>query len=766
MKRLASLLLLGALSVLVLGSCQKDKDINPSYDPETNSIITNLVFNFDMGTGPMTRQYASDVQAGTGTNFKFRGLASTRLFPVVNPYGDGMPLPSTKDSGDNDIRVEEVVNLGAILGQGQLNPYSTGNKSNRILELGLPLEVNTLMFFGRAASQNGVEREGLVDVNATMDDTEHPKVDAIQISLHSRVSETTLSILYRNMDIICAVLNDIAGVTTNVNFWWNVTDGKLGTPSDTSTEEVTEGGKTYHHYNALMSWKEYGTRWDDATQRASLSNLGKTLGETYSKFATIANNNNAQLDEIRAGSASAILRTIADLYSIADQTAQSNPPTGPEYCAKQLAIAIRQRINDYFDHASSGAGAIKFKNLNVGGDTGLIASLTNNGITGLVTTGVPDDINDFPDYYNLPLGAAVLMNEYDKSTNPPTLLNPFIYQKDINVSAFGPDPNGKAKITDYCYPSELFYYGNSPIRINSNTTNDNQYPDGAENWVNNTNWANNTNWSGWSVGHVLSTTRSVAMKENIHYGSALLKVTVSYGSDELEDNNHYLQHERHGANEENNKINVQTGSNVFTLTGMIIGGQPRTLGFDCLNHNGKSTFNRMIYDSKIENGNIPADTSSGNPSSPNYTLVFDNYIEDVEQSPVYIALEFKNNGNDFWGMTNMIRKDGYFYIIGVIDPANAANLNTFAFPTNYTLPPYNADGTGKNVKRVFMQGHTTEVNFVLNKYSLQYAYLTVPDLRSSQISLGLSADLVWHTGLQFNNVTIGGDTQFGSTTTP
>ena len=191
MKRTASLLLIGALMVLVLGACQKNKDIvNPSYDPETNSVITSLVLNLDMGTGPVTRQHADDVQAGTGNNFIFRGLASTRLFPIINPYGDGMPLPSTAyqapgSSTVENIRVEDVVNLGAILGRESLNPYSTAatGKSNRILELGLPLEVNTLMFFGRASSQNGVEREGLVDVNATMDDETHPRVDAIQISL-------------------------------------------------------------------------------------------------------------------------------------------------------------------------------------------------------------------------------------------------------------------------------------------------------------------------------------------------------------------------------------------------------------------------------------------------------------------------------------------------------------------------------------------------------------------------------------------------------
>ena len=43
----------------------------------------------------------------------------------------------------------------------------------------------------------------------------------------------------------------------------------------------------------------------------------------------------------------------------------------------------------------------------------------------------------------------------------------------------------------------------------------------------------------------------------------------------------------------------------------------------------------------------------------------------------------------------------------------------------------------------------TIAHFVLNKNSLKNAYVTVPDLRSLQISLGMSVDLEWQTGLTF-----------------
>ncbi|MBR5075128.1 MAG: hypothetical protein IKX26_07905 [Bacteroidales bacterium] len=46
----------------------------------------------------------------------------------------------------------------------------------------------------------------------------------------------------------------------------------------------------------------------------------------------------------------------------------------------------------------------------------------------------------------------------------------------------------------------------------------------------------------------------------------------------------------------------------------------------------------------------------------------------------------------------------------------------------------------------------TTANFKFDATSLQKAYVTVPDLRSTQVSLGLSVDLAWSTGLSFDSV--------------
>ena len=54
-----------------------------------------------------------------------------------------------------------------------------------------------------------------------------------------------------------------------------------------------------------------------------------------------------------------------------------------------------------------------------------------------------------------------------------------------------------------------------------------------------------------------------------------------------------------------------------------------------------------------------------------------------------------------------------------------------------------------------MQDFMTTANFWFNDKSLQEALLTVPDLRHSSLTLGLSVDMNWSTGINFDNVILG-----------
>ena len=76
----------------------------------------------------------------------------------------------------------------------------------------------------------------------------------------------------------------------------------------------------------------------------------------------------------------------------------------------------------------------------------------------------------------------------------------------------------------------------------------------------------------------------------------------------------------------------------------------------------------MIYDKVL------TDYGVGLTTSPIYTLVWDNYDPEKkasEQSDVYVGIELLNEGDDFWGEMNLVRKNGVFYLLGKLDLSDA-----------------------------------------------------------------------------------------------
>ena len=139
--------------------------------------------------------------------------------------------------------------------------------------------------------------------------------------------------------------------------------------------------------------------------------------------------------------------------------------------------------------------------------------------------------------------------------------------------------------------------------------------------------------------------------------------------------------------------------------------------------------------------------------------MFDNYKAGetaANQDKVYVALELKNNtGQDFYGKHNLIRNGDSFYLVGKLDPTTITWESLGQLSTDHPLPPYNADGTSKEIVRVFMQDFMTTANFWFDQNSLHEALLTVPDLRHSSLTLGLSVDMNWSTGITFSDVILG-----------
>ena len=173
-------------------------------------------------------------------------------------------------------------------------------------------------------------------------------------------------------------------------------------------------------------------------------------------------------------------------------------------------------------------------------------------------------------------------------------------------------------------------------------------------------------------------------------------------------------------------------------------------------------FDGVIYDDVIVSSTFPTPANS-----ETYTLVYDNYDWTGTQRDVYVTLEFVNHGDPFWGKDNIIPKEGTFYLVGQLkaDGSNAATIsdwtakwtafNKYAqmppvYLTGETLPDGAAYGKSKKVARVFMQNVMTSATFRIGKNSLQKAFYAIPDLKSAQMSLGLSVDISWQDGYQYD----------------
>lgn len=742
--------LMGAIALIGatgFTSCSEEDmvEVNPGYNPETGEVPVDFVFNVSTGNTATTRMSDANTQATLSQTF--RGIDNVQLMSFkLGTTNDGKHVAAVQTA-------HKMFGLGTILNAGELKPASNVDgetKSRRVLELSLPTETNALMFWGKAIKDGTDFQEGKVDFSVQQN------LANCAFSLMRIVPAESEAEFQQYQQLIAAVLTKI--VQTSIT-----SDVVYGTPTQTFS-----GGMKWSDY-ATVSASETGVitaiapKTTDPASPASgpldMSPKGEILADAFVKM------NKVYTNELRAGSASDVARMIGDLYNAIYSVASTDATSLQDAVAKNVGSQIIHNINQVFKNADSSCAW----------DTETSSTLT--AIKAFV--GLPDNtagikLHEFPTNFNLPLG-SVILNIFQ---NPSTKEVEYSYSGSIPTYAMG----GSSTSTEtnfnpmnYVYPAELCYFGNSAVRVTDDSHVTSDYPDGVTSWDNPDKWIAGAMGEGskaWTTTHVLSTTRSVAMKDNINYGTALLKTTVSYGADEIEDNNYYIQHERTGATEQNAKFNVGTNNGLFTLTGILIGGQEMTMGWNYLAKAGdQATFGYMVYDKDIPSAAIPT------TEYPCYTLLWDNWDEnkkDGKQRDVYVALEFKNNsGKDFWGEQNLIRNGGTFYITGKLDPDNPAGTDLssdlsagISWPTNYALPPYNSDGGTVKQRRVFIQDYMTTANFVLNKYSLQHALVSVPDLRSSQISLGLSVDLSWSTGLSFNDVILGGDTTGHNPPTP
>ena len=422
------------------------------------------------------------------------------------------------------------------------------------------------------------------------------------------------------------------------------------------------------------------------------------LGQAYDRFI-----NQATDGDVRQGSATAIKNMVGELFAAIDDV-YSN--TSNEV-AKALAVTILDKMGQSFVLKTSGTAPNMVYNW---------ADSYNDATS---------SVADYPANIGLPDGCAVL--EF--------INGQFVYKNSgSTLSSVSVD------FDNITYPAELAYYCNSQLWQTTDSKEISSYPTTASEWVTDNIWKDNN----WSVGTVTAATRAVAMKENITYGVSQLKATIQRnGENTFVDNASKITNGELADNVFNGTTVTSDNAISFTVTGLLIGGQPDAAQYEFLPKT--TSTNKVIYDSYLDTntgGELPADNSK---TVTNYTLVLDNYTVKDTQDKVYVALEMTAD-KSFYGLSGFIKAGEKFYLIGELDPTS-----TSLDPIDWTKQiSFESGDTGYGKDRVFIRDAVTTATFTIGQNALQKAYSTIPDLRSTQMLFGLSVDLEWKEGLNFH----------------
>ena len=339
----------------------------------------------------------------------------------------------------------------------------------------------------------------------------------------------------------------------------------------------------------------------------TLNNDFVALGQAYDRFI-----NQATDGDVRQGSATAIKNMVGELFTAVNDV-YSNTTND---VAKALSETLLQKMSQYFTMATSGTSP------------NVIYNWTDN------YNATTSSVADYPASIGLPDGCAILEFSDGK----------FAYKNSgSSLSSVSVDYD------NITYPAELAYYCNSELWQTKDPKEASSYPTTASDWVTDNLWTGNN----WSVGAVTPSTRAVAMKENITYGVSQLKATIQRnGENTFIDNANKVTDGDLPDNVFNGTTVTADNAIAFTVTGLLIGGQPDAAQYEFLPKT--TSFNKVIYDSYLDtntNGELPADNSK---TVTNYTLVLDNYTIKDTQDKVYVALEMTAD-KSFYGLSGYIK---------------------------------------------------------------------------------------------------------------
>lgn len=754
MKRTVLILSIAALATTV--GCQREQmEPNPLYNAETKEVLAQFVLNVAAaGQGEQTKMSANTVQQ----NNNFRGIHNAHIYTYATGTTSGTPYVLSPD-GWTDANSKDFP-LGTLYATGTID--NTGNNnanssSNRILQLSIPVGTDAVLFYGKALNaENPTMAQNQERGRMLADFSQNPK--DIEFKVYRRIGEDS----------------DVKDYDATARLMIFVVNRIMG-----SNVPAGDYDNTYKNLPAI-SWKELGALYEytndlydnrfgvpGTTPKAQMEPLDEILGKAYSTFSYIKST------EYRAGSSDAIKSMMSSMWNVIRPISTTATPTNEgEANAKRLALEIERRMDHYFEQNWEYKPIADIKAIVTSAELMKNEALSESEWAALCWDpqnpagdnfdidnykGRARDLNKYPYLdFNIPEGAAQL--EFTATTGEFSYKHPNKPLVNPNVESFEP--------RKYVYAPELAYYVNSPVRVNSTLLSSENlntlYPNGTANWSKNSEWA-----EGWSLGKVTSSTKSVAVRDNINYGVALLKTSVALadGVTALLDNRNALS----GGKEADQTFTIDDTHHPIALTGVLVGGVNPRYNWQFLrkyssydNTDPKqpmdfSQFDGVIYDDQLPSSQVP--TPAG---SENYTLVYDNYNSSnggdaAAQNNVYIALEFQNvSGLAFWGRDNLIPDKGKFYLVARIDNTQERQ-NSIKWPTDHQIPPIygvageavpdgHTAGESKQIPRVFIQDFMTTAVFKLSADALKKAYYTMPDLRTSNMSLGLSVDLQWESG--------------------
>jgi len=830
---------MSVLALLVPGLSGCQREANPLEEQQNGEngvqeVVTSFVFNVSTSAA-RTKQTADDTQAAGD---HFRGIVDSKLMAIYS-LGDTYDGSILVDDRDAD----KVYDLSKFAEENKIS----SSQSRRVLQMSLPLKTNMLVFYGRAGIPAYTTTNGI-----TKDD-KYGALENYSVSSLANQSDFELKKRLQDADRYYVAEELLAGILTVIMNTGLADKDDDGMADDAISSGEDEGTANAYGFDLAansypaVNWADYaagdtspveagspaeGDPEDDdyvpAVPAHDLYPLEAQLKYTYQQMTTIRSDDG----ELRAAAGEDIIRVITDLWSNINAIRCAAPISGAEAVAKHLAAKIHDHIFVYFAATVPTDGSALESKASFKGLTSTVIPnfkidafwpKDNNSATKKASEYKPSDadlaklkvgdISDFPFSFNMPRGVSYMAFDSESLC--------FYYPQQFNTSAVSGDPTDPTQTDNpttsvpydansYFFPAEILYFGNSPVRVSDLEHKTSSYPGTTETGV----WSDVSKWPekvatsakpidpeddstwqwDWHGSHVVSSTRSVAMKYDINYGVAMLETKVGYKVTSLKDNNHAVQamnagyasveaYDAAGHSQDEPDKTIPITPDSFKLTGVIVGGQPVHVGWNFLPKKASSTSEIIetgfIYDKNIANKDIPTPDDAAN-----YTVVFDNFNANAlansrPQDKVFVALEFQNNtGTDFYGNCNLIREDGYFYLIAALDPADD-KATAISWPkqtaTNeisHIVPPYAEDtydvGEGddkvtmhgahsKEITRVFVQDFVTKATFKFGENSLKYAYLTVPDLRASSVTIGLSVDIQWESGLAYEDVILGGE---------